>query len=56
MAVGRSAAERQEELFIAHDRLPKSVGHVFYQRLNKLLWEADDAIDPYAAHGPIASD
>ena len=41
MAMGRSAAERQEELFIAHDRLPKSVGHVFYQQLNKLLLEAD---------------
>ena len=41
MAMGKRATERQEELFIAHDRLPKSVGHVFYVQLNKLLAEAD---------------
>lgn len=41
MAMGRRDTERQEELFVAHDRLPKSVGHVFYLQLNRLLKEAD---------------
>ena len=57
MAMGKRATERQEELFVAHDRLPKSVGHVFYVRLNKLLVEADfdrwvEAIcEPHYANG-----
>ena len=40
MALGRRRAERQEELFVPQDRLPRSEGHVFYRRLNQLLSEA----------------
>jgi transposase len=41
MALGRRRAERQEELFVPHDRLPRSEGHVFYRQLNELLAEAE---------------
>lgn len=37
MALGRRSAERQEELFVPHDQLPRSEGHVFYRKLNELL-------------------
>ena len=40
MALGRRKDERQEELFVPHDRLPRSEGHAFYRQLNKLLAEA----------------
>lgn len=40
MALGRRKDKRQEELFVAHDRLPRSEGHAFYRQLNKLLAEA----------------
>jgi transposase len=40
MALGRRSEERQEELFVPHDRLPRSEGHAFYRQLNKLLAEA----------------
>jgi transposase len=39
MAMGKRKAV-QEELFITHDRLPRSAGHPFYVRLNELLEEA----------------
>ena len=41
MALGRRSEERQEELLVPHDRLPRSAGHVFYRKLNQLLAEAD---------------
>lgn len=41
MALGRRKDERQEELFVTHDQLPRSEGHVFYRRLNQLLAEAE---------------
>ena len=41
MAMGKRRRETQESLFIAADRLPKSAGHPFYERLNQLLAEAD---------------
>ena len=41
MALGRRKDERQEDLFVTHDRLPRSEGHVFYRQLNKLLAEAE---------------
>lgn len=41
MAMG----ERQQDLFIATDQLPKSDGHVFYRRLNSLL--ADSQFDDF---------
>jgi transposase len=40
MALGRRKDERQEDLFVTHDRLPRSEGHVFYRQLNQLLAEA----------------
>src|SRR5687768_1130645 len=40
MAMGKRREERQETLFVATDRLPKTAGHPFYQRLNGLLAEA----------------
>ena len=57
MALGRRETERQEELFVTADRLPRSPGHVFYQKLNRLLAEASfDAwvealCEPYYADG-----
>ena len=41
MAMGKRKRERQEALFVTADRLPRSLGHPFYQRLNQLLAEAD---------------
>jgi transposase len=40
MAMGKRRRETQGSLFIAADRLPKSAGHPFYERLNQLLAEA----------------
>lgn len=40
MALGRRSESRQEELFVPHDRLPRSEGHTFYRQLNRLLAEA----------------
>ncbi len=40
MALGRRAEERQQEMWVASAELPKSVGHVFYRKLNELLAEA----------------
>jgi len=41
MAVGRRKTQRQGDLFISHERLPKSQGHPFYVRLNQILAEED---------------
>lgn len=41
MALGKRERERQEDLFVTADKLPRSPGHVFYRQLNKLLLEAD---------------
>jgi transposase len=57
MAMGKREAQRQDDLFITHDRLPKSPGHVFYVKLNQLLAEAEfdpwvEALcEPYYASG-----
>jgi transposase len=40
MALGRRKTERQQDFWIATDALPRSEGHVFYRKLNKLLREA----------------
>ena len=40
MAMGKRKQQRQEALFIAADRLPRSAGHPFYQQLNRLLADA----------------
>jgi transposase len=47
MAMGKREGVRQEDLFITHDRLPKSPGHVFYNKLNQLL--AGAGFDRWAA-------
>jgi transposase len=39
MAMGKREDEQQQDLFITHDKLPRSPGHVFYQKLNRLLAE-----------------
>jgi hypothetical protein len=39
MAMGKRDTEQQQDLFITHDRLPRSPGHVFYRKLNRLLAE-----------------
>lgn len=40
MALGRREGEIQQVLFITADQLPKSIGHVFDRKLNKLIAEA----------------
>lgn len=40
MALGKRATERQADLFLLAEQLPRSPGHVFYQKLNSLLAEA----------------
>lgn len=39
MAMGKREAEQQQDLFITHDKLPRSPGHIFYRKLNQLLAE-----------------
>lgn len=39
MAMGKREAEQQQNLFVTHDQLPRSPGHVFYRKLNRLLVE-----------------
>jgi transposase len=41
MALGNRSRSAQDGLFVNYDELPKSPGHVFYQRLNKLLATID---------------
>ena len=43
MALGKRKNEQQDELFITADRMPRSPGHVFYQKVNRLL--ADGGFD-----------
>jgi len=45
MALGRRREEQQQEFWIATSDLPRSVGHVFYRKLNQLLSEAE--FDPF---------
>ena len=39
MAMGKREAEQQQDLFVTHDKLPRSPGHVFYSKLNRVLAE-----------------
>jgi transposase len=41
MALGRRKRERQGELWIATQDVPRSAGHPFYQKLDRLLAEAE---------------
>ncbi len=47
MGMRRRQREQQTDLFLAYDQLPKSAGHAFYAKLNKLLAEAqfDEAVE-----------
>jgi len=37
MAMGKRESEQQQDLFITPDKLPRSPGHVFYEKLNGVL-------------------
>jgi transposase len=55
MGMGRRGRERQGELFVAADRLPRGGGHAFYEKLGAVLAESgfDEAVEtlcePYYA-------
>ncbi len=55
MTLGKRKDERQQDLFVTHDQLPRSPGHVFYRKLNQLLAEAgfdrwvENRCEPYYA-------
>ena len=57
MAMGKREAEQQQNLFVAHDQLPRSPGHVFYRKLNRLLAEGgfdrwiEGVCEPHYAKG-----
>jgi transposase len=57
MAMGKREAEQQQSLFVTHDKLPRSPGHVFYRKLNRLLAEGgfdrwiEGVCEPYYADG-----
>lgn len=57
MAMGKREAEQQQDLFVTHDKLPRSPGHVFYRKLNRLLAEGgfdrwiEGRCEPYYADG-----
>lgn len=57
MAMGKRETEQQRDLFITHDKLPRSPGHVFYDKLNCLLREGgfdahvEALCEPYYAKG-----
>jgi transposase len=57
MAMGKREAEEQGELFVMADQLPRSPGHVFYDKLNGLLREGgfdrhvETLCEPFYAKG-----
>src|SRR5215217_1497699 len=57
MAMGKRDTEQQQDLFVTHDKLPRSPGHVFYDKLNGLLREGgfdahvESLCEPYYAQG-----
>jgi transposase len=57
MAMGKRDTEQQQDLFVTHDKLPRSPGHVFYDKLNRLLREegfdahVEALCEPYYAQG-----
>jgi transposase len=57
MALGRRSTAHQGELFVTSADLPRSAGHPFYDRLNRLLAEhgfdayAEDLCQPFYADG-----
>lgn len=57
MAMGKRDPEQQQDLFITHDKLPRSAGHVFSRKLNQLLSEGgfdrwiEALCEPYYCQG-----
>lgn len=57
MAMGKRENEEQRELFVMADKLPQSPGHVFYDKLNRVLREGgfdrhvESLCEPYYAKG-----
>jgi len=57
MAMGKRETEEQRELFVMADKLPQSPGHVFYDKLNRVLREGgfdrhvESVCEPYYAKG-----
>lgn len=57
MALGKRKCEQQDELFITADRMPRSPGHVFYRKVNRLLADGgfdrwvEDLCEPFYADG-----
>ena len=57
MALGKRKSEQQDELFIMADRMPRSPGHVFYRKVNRLLADGgfdrwvEDLCEPFYADG-----
>src|SRR5262245_719363 len=57
MALGKRKGKQQDELFITADRMPRSPGHVFYQKVNRLLADGgfdrwvEDLCEPFYADG-----
>jgi transposase len=57
MAMGKRETEQQQDLFVTHDKLPRSPGHVFYDKLNALLREGgfdahvEALCEPYYSKG-----
>jgi transposase len=57
MSMGRRPAEQQPDLWVPTTDLPRSPGHVFYEKLNRLLAEAgfdryvEGLCQPYYAEG-----
>ena len=41
MALGRRQEERQQQMWVATADLPHSAGHIFYRKLNELLYAAE---------------
>lgn len=46
MAIGRRQRHRQETMWLASEELPRTAGHVFYDRVNKVL--AEHGFDDFA--------
>ena len=57
MSMGKRDTEEQRELFVMADKLPQSPGHVFYDKLNRILREGgfdrhvQALCEPYYAKG-----
>jgi transposase len=57
MTMGKRDTEQQQDLFVTHDKLPRSPGHVFYDKLNGLLREGgfdahvEALCEPFYARG-----